>query len=210
MLDRRSALAQPVQRVCEAIAGPAESDTEVLGLADGTVRTKTYYCAEIRWTQPDGTPERGSAQRSSKAAAREWLTRKRVEIASGKAAHSDERRITVGELLDQWLAAKSPFVRPSTITVYKAARKHLEPLDARRVVVLTCEEVHRCMDREGVSPRMRMVSRASLRPHMRLIREDLFPPGSAPRVHRKRMQIWTPAQAGTFSRHTKQTRLGLL
>lgn len=183
-------------------------------LADGSERTKTYYCAEIRWTEPDGTPGRDSAQRATKSAAREWLARKRIEIASGKAARSDERRVTVGEALEKWIAEKTPSIRPSSLTVYESARRHLEALYDRRVVQLTRDEVRACIDRTDLSARMRivmrMVLRASLRPYTRIIRDDLFPAGTAPKVRRTKLNVWTPEQAFRFLQHSRTRRLGML
>ncbi|MHB8702882.1 MAG: tyrosine-type recombinase/integrase [Candidatus Tyrphobacter sp.] len=183
-------------------------------LADGSERTKIYWCAEIRWTDPDDKQRRDRAQHASKSEAKEWLKRKRIEIASDKVATSDEKRVTVREALDAWLEAKSRRIRPSTKTVYNAAIRHLEPLHTRRIVGLSPEHVRACIDRADLSPRlqivMRMVLRASLRPYTRLIREDLFPPGSSPKIRRPKLNVWTPEQATAFIRHTEHTRLGLL
>lgn len=183
-------------------------------LADGTERTKISYRAEIHWRDLAGRPRRDQAQRASKTAAREWLSRKRIEIASGRAARPDERQVTVAEAIDRWLAGKSADLRPSTKTVYACAKRHLEPLHEVRVVELTQEAVSGCIDQAKHSTRMRvvmrMVLRASLRPYSRVIQEDLFPVGTSPKIRRTSLNVWTPEQATTFLRHTTGSRLGLL
>jgi integrase len=183
-------------------------------LKDGTPRERTYYCAELRWKDPRGVLRRERAQHATRAEAKEWLRRKRIEIASGKAARPDEKHVTVREALDGWLTVKSPRLRPSSKTVYESAIRHLEPLHHCRVVSLSQDDVRACIGRPELSDRMRivirMVLRASLRPYARIIEDDLFPPDSTPKVRRAALNVWSPEQAMTFLRHVVGTRLALL
>jgi len=183
-------------------------------LADGAERTKTYWRAQIVWKDLADQQHREEVQRATKAEAKEWLARKRIEIASGKAVRADERKITIGEAIDTWLKTKEPRIRPSTKTVYASAGKHLESLRTQRIVTLTSDCVRACIERPNLSARMqvimRMVLRGALRPYARVLQEELFPTGSAPKVRRKNLSVWSPEQAMTFLRHTSTTRLGLL
>lgn len=184
-------------------------------LKDGSVREKQYWVAEVTWTDPDGTARRLTAQRTTKSQAREELNQLRVKLATdGTVPKAKDRAITVGDALDAWLADKAASVKPSTLEVYSLAKRYLRPLASYRVGNLTRATVRPCLDDPKLSARMRVilrtVLRASLRPHAKIIREDLFPPRTFPRIERRSLTVWTPDQAAAFLEHTKATRWGLL
>ncbi len=51
-----------------------------------------------------------------------------TEVARDRSAKAIAEPITVSQILDQWLKAKSPTLAPSTIDRYKVAIKHVEPV----------------------------------------------------------------------------------
>jgi integrase len=136
------------------------------------------------------------------------------------AESSKPENITVGKLLDQWLEYHSPNLKSGSIKRYKEAiRIYIKPISCRRSQsshanglssTATVIEVVS----EGASPNViylvhRVLSGAcKSAAKWQLVRSNVIRDVDAPNVHRKEVEVFTPAEVQALLRVAKDERLG--
>lgn len=203
-------------------------------------RGKTVHVAQIRWRDPDGRARRKRAVRSTEAAAKAQLKALRAKLALEKTLPTaDETSLTVREALDTWMAeAKRRGVRATTLKQYMYARRYMEALESRRIIDLRRRDIASTVDASAVRlpneqhkggrasksakslppqsnkrmPRLvHVLLKAALEPHLRMVRENLFPRRSAPKKPKAaKMTVWNADEVRRFLTATEDTRHGLL
>src|SRR6185437_16355103 len=111
----------------------------------GTVRPKGAGWAACWWITDPGTGKRAQRSKSgfaTKPKAEAYL--RKIMVAKDDGTHVDQdRKLTVGQLLDSWLVAKQvEGCRPTTLDSYTHTMKWIKPrIGGLKVAALTTEHV---------------------------------------------------------------------
>ncbi len=172
--------------------------------ADGKVREVKCVIAELRWTDPDGIGQRRSLSCANEREAKTTLAKWKLEIASMTSPRTRaEETLSVKEAVRQHIDSGRGRWRSSTLELYGYAKAHLDAaLGSRRVVTLRAVDIRKFLDDAKRPASMRVVARnllrAALRPYVRLIKDDLFPPRSGPKSVKRELVVWSRAEARRF------------
>jgi integrase len=168
-------------------------------------------------------PGRGVYRQHTKVFPTEKEAKKHLAIVAGKVAEGSwkpDQALTVAQLLlDHWLPAQRPRVRPTTLAQYEGAVESwvLPYLGAVRAATLTPKMVTGWQDRlsteRQLSARSLQMSTGFLKAATKyalengLLGRDPLVGVRRPRAQARAMKVWTPEQAKTFLVSTRDDRL---
>lgn len=188
----------------------------------GSIRVRQgRYQAIYSFVDGTGKRRRRSQVFKTRTAAREWLTARLAEVATGQIA--DAGRQTVAEYLNTWVEALDGRVEAKTVSWYRwVARRHLLPvIGGSQLDRLTPAEVDRLLaDRKaaGAGATTMRAIRVTLGKAMGdAVRKGLIyrnPVEFADRPKSPKpdatLIVWTPEEVGSFLRSVTKDRLAAL
>jgi len=188
----------------------------------GSIRLRQgRYQAIYSFVDGTGRRRRRSQVFKTKTAAREWLTARLAEVATGQLA--DAAGLTVGEYLTKWVEALNGQVEAKTVSWYRwVTRRHLLPaLGHTQLDRLTPVEVDRLLaarKEAGVGLTTMRAIRVTLGKAMGdAVRKGLIYRNPVELADRPKAQkpdatliVWTPEEVGVFLRSVTDDRLAAL
>ncbi|MDP3985028.1 MAG: hypothetical protein Q8Q52_08520, partial [Acidimicrobiia bacterium] len=188
----------------------------------GSVRTRQgQHQATYSFVDGDGKRRRRSRIFTTRTAAREWLTARRAEVATGHVANAGG--ITIGEYLTAWLEGLPAQVEAKTTEWYRwVVRRHLIPTLGRiHLDRLTPVDVDRLLaerKRAGVGATTLRATRVTLGKALGdAVRKGLLYRNPVELADRPKTQkrdatviVWTPEEVGVFMRSVSSDRLAAM
>jgi integrase len=171
----------------------------------------------VTYDEPAGA---GRRQRSkggfaTKREAQAFLTEalRRIDVGT----YSAPAKVTLGAyLVDEWLPAATPTLRPSSVATYGHMVKHLEPLSGVKLQALRpahLNALYADLERAGLSPAtirlVHSVAHRALADAMKwgLVARNAAAAADPPRPARPRATAWTATELGRFLDRVRGTRL---